>query len=78
MQKIHNLDFEKDSEALGKALLETNQRIKKLEEHKKSVNKHLRYSKSDNNTIAETLRRLECNLDNLHKKSALIVKELKD
>ena len=72
------MDFEKDSEALEKALLEINQRIEKLEEHKESVNKHLRYSKLDNNTIAETLKRLEYNLDNLHKKSALIIKELKD
>lgn len=70
------MNFEKDSEALKKALLETDQRIKKLKEHKESVNKHLRDSKSDNNTIAETLRRLECNLHDLHKKRELIVKEL--
>ena len=69
--------FEKDVKALQRALLETEQRIKKLEEHKKSVNKKLLDSKSDkaNN---ETLRRLEHNLDNLHKKHALIIKELED
>lgn len=71
------MDFEKDSEALEKALLETDQRIKKLEEHKSSASKHLRDSKSDNNVVAETLRRLECNLDDLHKKRAFIIKELK-
>jgi len=71
------LIFEKDVKALQRALLETEQRIKKLEEHKKSVNKELLDNKSDkaNN---ETLRRLEHNLDNLHKKHALIIKELED
>ncbi|MCA9828475.1 MAG: hypothetical protein KC444_08855 [Nitrosopumilus sp.] len=69
------MDFEKDSEALEKALSETDHRIKKLEEHKSSASKHLGDS-TDNNVIAETLRRLECNLANLHKKRALIMKEL--
>jgi hypothetical protein len=72
------LDFEKDSEALEKALLEADQRIKKLEEHKASASKHIRDRNTDNNVIAETLRRLECNLNELHKKRALIIKELKD
>ena len=71
------MNFKKDAEALEKALLETNQRIKKLEEHKESANKDLRDSKS-NNTNEETLRRLERNLNNLHKKRALIIKELED
>jgi len=70
------LDFEKDSEALEKALSETDHRIKKLEEHKSSASKHLGDSKADNNVIAETLRRLECNLANLHKKRVSIIKEL--
>jgi len=69
------LDFEGDLEELERALLETNQRIKKLEEHKESTNKELRDSKSDNTTIAETLRRLERNLDNLHKKRTFLIKE---
>jgi len=71
------LSFEKDVKTLQRTLLETEQRIKKLEEHKKSVNKELLDNKSDkvNN---ETLRRLERNLDNLHKKRALVIKELED
>ena len=69
------MDFKKDEGALEKALLETEQRIKKLEEHKESVIKELRDSKSNTNN-KETLRRLERNLDNLHKKRALIIKEL--
>lgn len=70
------MDFEKDSEVLRKALYETDQRIKKLEEHKESLSKQLRDNTVDDATIEETLRRLERNLDNLHKKHALIIKEL--
>jgi septal ring factor EnvC (AmiA/AmiB activator) len=70
------LDFEKDSEVLRKALYETDQRIKKLEEHKESLSKQLRDNTVDDATIEETLRRLERNLDDLHKKHALIIKEL--
>ena len=71
---MHSLDFEDDLEALEIALLETDQRIKKLEEHKESANKDLRDNKSDK-IIAETLRRLERNLDNLYKKRAFLIKE---
>jgi len=74
LKKICNLDFDDDLEALEKALLETDQRIKKLEDHKESVNKEIIDNKSDK-TIAETLRRLERNLDNLHKKRAFLIKE---
>lgn len=70
------MNFEKDSEVLRKALYETDQRIKKLEEHKESLSKQLRDNTVDDATIEETLRRLERNLDNLHKKHALIIKEL--
>lgn len=70
------MDFEKDSEVLRKALYETDQRIKKLEEHKESLSKQLRDNTVDDATIEETLRRLERNLDDLHKKHALIIKEL--
>ncbi|EIJ66679.1 hypothetical protein BD31_I1106 [Candidatus Nitrosopumilus salaria BD31] len=70
------MDFEKDSEVLRQALYETDQRIKKLEEHKESLSKQLRDNTVDDATIEETLRRLERNLDNLHKKYALIIKEL--
>lgn len=73
----HNLVFEKDLGDLEKALLETEQRIKKLLEHRESAKKEIR-KKSDNKPIVKTLRRLEHNLDNLHKKRALIIKELKD
>ncbi|MFQ5497357.1 MAG: hypothetical protein ACE5DU_05665 [Nitrosopumilus sp.] len=60
---------------MKKVLLETDQRISKLEEHRESANKELRDSKS-NNSNDETLRRLERNLINLHKKRALIIKGL--
>ena len=67
--------FGKDLEELEMVLLETDQRIKKLQEHRESTKKEIR-DKSDDKTILETLRRLEHNLDNLHKKRALIIKEL--
>jgi len=69
------LDFENDIEALETAILEVEQRIKKLEEHKDSVNKEIREGKSDNKTITETLRRLEHNLKELHKKQTFLIKE---
>jgi len=71
------LSFENDVKLLQKTLLETEQRIKKLEEHKKSINKNPLDSRSDK-TNNETLRRLERNLDNLYKKRVLIIKELED
>jgi len=69
------LDFEGDLEELERALLETNQRIKKLEAHKTSVNKEIRDSKSENQEIMETLRRLHKNLDELYEKRAFLIKE---
>jgi len=69
------LDFEGDLEELEKALFETNQRIKKLEAHKTSVNKEIRDSKSENQEIMETLRRLHKNLDELYEKRAFLIKE---
>jgi len=71
------LSFEKDVKLLQRTLLETEQRIRKLEEHKESVNKNPLDSRSDK-TNNETLRRLERNLDNLYKKRILIIKELED
>jgi len=67
------LDFENDLEALQTAILETEKRIKKLEKHKESVTKELEESKSD--ALSETLRRLERNLDDLHKKLAFLISE---
>lgn len=67
------MDFENDSEALRTAIFETEQRIKKLEKHKESVTKELEESNSD--ALAETLRRLERNLDDLHKKMAFLISE---
>jgi len=67
------LDFENDLEALQTAIFETEQRIKKLEKHKESVTKELEESNSD--ALAETLRRLERNLDELHKKLAFLISE---
>jgi len=69
------LDFENDIESLKTAILDVEQRIKKLEEHKDSVNKEIRESKSDNKTITETLRRLEHNLNELHEKRVFLIKE---
>jgi len=69
------LDFENDIESLKTAILDVEQRIKKLEEHKDSVNKEIRESKSDNKTITETLRRLEYNLNELHEKRVFLIKE---
>lgn len=67
------MDFENDSEALQTAIFETEQRIKKLEKHKESVTQELEESNSD--ALAETLRRLERNLDDLHKKLAFLISE---
>jgi len=67
------LDFENDLEALQTATFETEQRIKKLEKHKESVTKELEESNSD--ALAETLRRLERNLDDLHKKLSFLISE---
>jgi lipid II:glycine glycyltransferase (peptidoglycan interpeptide bridge formation enzyme) len=66
------LEFEKDIEALQEALSDTDTRIKKLEEHKKSEEKKLGQKNS------ETLRRLEKNLETLQKKRTLILSELKN
>ncbi len=67
------MDFENDSEALQTAIFETEQRIKKLEKHKESVTKELEESNSD--ALAETLRRLERILDDLHKNLAFLISE---
>ena len=72
------MEFEKDVDALRQALENTENRIKKLQEHKESVTKELRDSKSDEDTANETLRRLEKNLENLSKKRELIIKELEE
>ncbi len=69
------MNFENDLEELEKALLETEQRIKKLEAHKESVNKEIRDSKSESQEILETLRRLHKNLDDLYEKRAFLIKE---
>lgn len=69
------MDFENDKEALRKAILEVDQRIKKLEEHKESVDEEIRKGKTENKTVTETLRRLERNLGELHKKRAFLIKE---
>jgi len=65
------LDFDDDLQALETAILETDTRIKKLEDHKESLSKQL--NKSEN--TAETLRRLEKNLDDLYQKRAFLIKE---
>lgn len=67
------MDFENDLEALQTTILETEQRIKKLEKHKESVIKDLEESASD--ALSETLRRLERNLDELHEKLVFLISE---
>ena len=64
------LSFEKDISALKQALDDTEQRIKKLEEHKESELKKL------GTTNDETIRRLERNLQKLQEKKQLILEEL--
>lgn len=68
------MDFENDLEALETTIFEIEQRIKKLEKHKESITKELEDHKSDKTSI-ETLRRLERNLDDLHKKLAFLITE---
>ena len=65
------MSFEKDVNALREALNDTESRIKKLEEHKESEGKK-------SNPDSETLRRLERNIENLHKKRTLILSELEN
>ncbi|RMW34990.1 MAG: hypothetical protein EA439_01760 [Nitrosopumilus sp.] len=65
------MSFEKDVSALKEALRDTESRIKKLEEHKESEGKKP-------SPDSETLRRLEKNLENLHKKHTLILSELEN
>ena len=65
------MSFEKDTAALKEALNDTENRIKKLEEHKESESKKF-------DSDSETLRRLERNLENLHKKRILILSELEN
>ncbi len=70
------LYFEKDFESLKIALVETEYRIRKLEDHKEIINKQLRDSKTDQDWINETKSRLKRNIGNLHKKRDLIFREL--
>ena len=64
--------FEKDVDALRQALADTEDRIKKLEEHKEVEEKRL------GNSNDETINRLERNLDKLRKKRELIMQELEN
>ena len=64
--------FEKDVDALRQALDDTEDRIKKLEEHKEAEEKCL----GDLND--ETITRLERNLDKLRKKRESIIQELEN
>ena len=64
--------FEKDVDSLRQALTDTEDRIKKLEEHKEVEEKRL----GDSND--ETINRLERNLDKLRKKRESIIQELEN
>lgn len=68
------MDFENDLDALETAIHEIQQRIQKLEKHKESIAKALEEYPSDK-TLIETLRRLDHNLDDLHKKLAFLIAE---
>ena len=70
------MGFEKDIESLKIALTETEFRIKKLEEHKKIINKLLRDNKTEESWINETRIRLVQNIKNLQKKRDIIFREL--
>ena len=62
--------FEKDTDVLKQALQDTQERIKKLEEHKETAKKQL------GSDTDETIRRLEHNLNKLYQKRESILKEL--
>ena len=64
--------FEKDDDALRQALTDTEERIRKLEEHKEVEAKRLE------NANDETINRLERNLDKLRKKRESIIQELEN
>lgn len=70
------MGFEKDIELLKVALIETEFRIKKLEEHKEIINKLLRDNKTEESWINETRIRLVRNIRNLQKKRDMIFREL--
>ena len=70
------MGFEKDIELLKVALIETEFRIKKLEEHKEIINKLLRDNKTEDSWINETRKRLVRNIRNLQKKRDRIFREL--
>ena len=65
------MSFEKDIPALKEALQDTENRIKKLQEHRDSAKKQLGNSNAD-----ATVSRLERNLEKLEQKRQLILKEL--
>ena len=62
--------MDEDFELLEKELKVNDQRIKKLEEHKKMVEPELKNPKSeeDNQRLLETMRRIEKNLQIEYKK----------
>ena len=64
--------FEKDVDALRQVLTDTEDRIKKLQEHKEAEEKRL------GNSNDETINRLERNLDTLRKKRESIIQELEN
>lgn len=64
------MSFERDIPALKKALYDTEDRIRKLEEHRDSAKRQL------GNDNADTISRLERNLEKLEQRRQLILKEL--
>ena len=66
------MSFERDIPALKKALQDTEDRIKKLQEHRDSAKKQL-----GNSNVDATMSRLKRNLEKLEQRRQLILKELK-
>ena len=71
-------DCKKDLDLLHKELNVNSERIKKLEEHKKSIEIEIKNPKSekDHNTILETMKRLERNLKIEYEKRDQIINAL--
>ena len=72
--------MDEDFSLLEKELEINDQRIKKLEEHKKSVEHELKNPKSeeDNQRLLETMKRIEKNLEIEYKRHEGIINAIND
>lgn len=71
--------MDEDLELLKKELEVNNQRLKKLEEHKKSIEPQLKKPKirDSNHVLLETMKRLEKNLQIEYKKREGLINAIK-